>query len=1002
MRKGIPKTVLAGMLLVVAAAAAAQENAGELIDQADRLLQKEGASPATVDAYRAVFQRYGDSEHAARARYMAAECLYQLGDLAAARDGYRHVRGASGATPVLAACAELRQGQCDFAAGEFEAARKHFRTVVDDFDDTYLARDARFALAQTLVALNDWETFREVADELTERWPGYAERPEIRFAYGVYHWELGGLAEAKEHFRHVESERARFYYARCLAAEGQHLQAVQQFRQLLVRYPRTPLAEDVRFAIAESFLHSGQRGLASKAFQELLRKHPDGTHARAARFKLATIQYREEDYTRTLESLDALANDLPAEDSLHEKVAMLRGLTHFKLGRESEADQAFSLVLQRFPEGRASSAALFRMIHNYARRENWNQSRGMSLMFADRYAGDPLAGRVQLLHALACLELGEMVEARQHLGKLLDQHSGTDLGEKALFLLTWSYHREHDLSRIVTNYRHLARKLLPTPNPWRARTYYLIAESYFQLGLYQDAADLYRLVLNDYPFSDAAPYALQGMTASYSHLGDDQRAALEQERYLLVISNEAGDNPANALAAAGMYYNRKEYKKALELFESFLAAMPEAPEHAEALYQSGECLYSLQYYDDAVRRWERVLGEHPDYASTPEVLFKLADTLFGLQRYGEAHARFTELVERFPEHRFAEEALFNAANCLYNRKDYDSAVRAFERYTAAYPEGLRLADAEQAIHACFLRSGRDLLEYVEQNPDAVFAAEVLWQKGSEAFAAQRWQEAADHFETITLRYPDSESAPDALYYLAESRFSLGLHGPSLAAFQNYAATYPDRELVPAALLKSGHILYLQENYAEAAGNFLVLSDQYPGSDLAPLGLYNAGLGFRKLEQWQSFLGNGEEFLRRFAGHERRLEVLMQMAEVHQNETGQPEEALALWDQVLAEPGAPADQVQYQRGECLLKLGRADEAETALRLAAAAPGAMDGDFGVAALARLASHLEEGGRLADAREVYRQIAGEAGNQEWAALAAERVQALNAELQAADGHE
>ncbi len=977
------------------ASASESESANQLIEEADALFALEGANMAAVDAYRAVCQSHGDSPHAARSRYMAAECLFLMDDLKAAYAEFDQVRQSKGGSASIRAAAELRRGQCSFAQGEFEKAAEHFERVADRRDESYLARDGAFALAQTQIALGEWEDFKETADRLVETYAAYGRRPELLFAYGVYHYQHGESAAARDFFHQVESERARYYAALTLSDEEQYLKAIQQYRQLLVRYPSTPLAEDVRFAIAECFLRSEQIGLARAAFQEVLAEHPESGHALAARFKLSTLLFRERDLDRALDGLAELLADIPADDPLREKILMLQGLAFFELGRESEADHAFSAILQTFPDGHSSSSALFKMIHHYARNENWNQSIGLAHMFADRYEGDPLAGRVQLLQSLDYLELGETGQARKTLSKLLDKHAGQDLGEKALFLLTWSYHGDGDLSRIVTNYRHLARKLLPTPNTWRGRTYYLIAESYYELGLYQDAADLYRLVLNDYPFSDVAPFALQGMTASYSRLGDDQKAVMEQERYLLVISNEAGSNPSNALAAAGMYFNRKEFDRALELFDDFLAATPEGEDRAEALYQSGECLYALQYYDDAVARWRKVLHQHPDHENRVEVLRKLGDTLFGLQAYAEAGQHYDRILAEYPEHPHAEEALFNSGNCIYNLGNYDAAVALFQRYGREYPVGLRADDAQQAIQACFLRSGQNMVAYVSEHPDASFAADVLWETGSEAFREERFEEAAEHLKTITLRYPDAEVAANALYYLSEARMALGDLDGARAGFENYTATYSDQELVPAALLTAGHIHFMNENFTESAGHFLIQYDQYAGSELAPLGLFNAGLCYRKLEQWRSFLSSGEDFLDSYPDHERGLEVEMQMAEVQLNETGEYESALSRYDELVSRPGVIVSQVQYQRGECLDRLNRSDEAIEAYLAAAEQPGALDEDFGLAALARVASRYEEGGRRADARDIYARIADVSQNAEWAALARERMDALDQEL-------
>ena len=106
---------------------------------------------AAADAYRAVYQKFPDAPQADRARYMVGDCLYLLGDLKGALTEFGEVRSRD-EDRVLQACAELRQGQCRFELEDYSKAQQHFQRVVDRYHDTYLARDAKFALAQTLVA----------------------------------------------------------------------------------------------------------------------------------------------------------------------------------------------------------------------------------------------------------------------------------------------------------------------------------------------------------------------------------------------------------------------------------------------------------------------------------------------------------------------------------------------------------------------------------------------------------------------------------------------------------------------------------------------------------------------------------------------------------------------------------------------------------------------------------------------------------------------------------
>ena len=185
---------------------------------------------------------------------------------------------------------------------------------------------------------------------------------------------------------------------------------------------------------------------------------------------------------------------------------------------------------------------------------------------------------------------------------------------------------------------------------------------------------------------------------------------------------------------------------------------------------------------------------------------------------------------------------------------------------------------------------------------------------------------------------------------------------------------------PAVVLVSGSGPQDRDELVMQHRPFLVLSDQYAGSEVAPLGLYNACLCYQELEQWQAFLRTGEEFLERYPGDERYVDVLLQMAEVHQNETGEFTEAMAAYEALLGLPDAPRTQAHYQLGECQMKLGLVDEAKASFRASAEEPPGLADDYAIAALARVASLMEEDGDLATVRELpaYKALLAEIRNQ------------------------
>ena len=127
---------------------------------------------------------------------------------------------------------------------------------------------------------------------------------------------------------------------------------------------------------------------------------------------------------------------------------------------------------------------------------------------------------------------------------------------------------------MITNYNYLASKLLPTPSPWRARTYYYLGEAYFDQGLYRESAGMYRLVLTGYPHSNVAAASLQGLVASLSRNGQYELALEEQDKFLLALANADSDKGTNSLAVGSIYFNQRNYEDALEAVQRFPGQEP--------------------------------------------------------------------------------------------------------------------------------------------------------------------------------------------------------------------------------------------------------------------------------------------------------------------------------------------------------------------------------------------------------------------------------------------
>jgi len=945
---------------------------------------------AAMQQYRLFVQTYGGSPRAAAAQFMLGECYQAAGDWEGALREYAAVGGRSGRDAYLEASVLLREGECLFNLGRYDDAVAKYTRLVSKYDDTFLLAEGLYELGQAYIVQGNWLRLEEAYRELLERRPGYADLQEVKFALGLFAFHDERYEDARAYFEQVPSDRGLYFLGRTLEETGQYILAIQRYKQVLRKYADSALADDVAFSIAEAFYRSGQDDVAVRSYRDFLEQFPQSPFVPNARYKMACVTFRGGRYDESMRQLAQIVQGFP-DSKVAAYAQYLIGDCCQQLGRPSEAIFAWTDVVKRHPASTVASAALHKVVYAYAQEQNYGQAIVLADEFLGRYPGDPLAPRVRVLKGFCHFRLEEYKQAIIAFQNVTDKHVNTDVSERALFLATLAYTRLGQLDRVLTNYNYIASKLLPTPSHWRARTYYHLGEAYFAQGLYREAAGMYRLVLTGYPRSNVAAPSLQGLVASLSRTGQYEEALAEQERFLLVLANAESENGTNSLAVGSIYFNQHKYEEALRQFSEFLAASPDDPAAATALANQADCYYRLQYYDQALEAWHNLLARFPQSPEAPVALYRIADTQFGLGRFADADKSYSRLQAQDPAGTHAADAAFGLANCAYNLGQDDLAISRFLAFVDQYPDDPRVEDAELGMQSCYYRSGKDMTEYLKRRPDSALAADVYWNKGQEAFAAGRFGEAAEAFERVTLDYPDSESGPGALFYLAESYYRAESLEQALAGFKNFTTTHPQHELAELAQLRAATVSFKLERYAEAAAAYETLTDLYPHGEYAPLAAYNTAICYQEIEEWHAAIGSLERFAADYPDHENAKGIWLQIAALYQEELGDWPRAVDAYERAAAQPDSPLTEIRYRQGECRAKAGDGEGARGRFDSAAAGSGA--DPFRIAALAEIGRIAEERGDWNAAIGAYERILAAGGKPEWRTLAEERIAAIRA---------
>jgi len=111
---------------------------------------------------------------------------------------------------------------------------------------------------------------------------------------------------------------------------------------------------------------------------------------------------------------------------------------------------------------------------------------------------------------------------------------------------------------------------------------------------------------------------------------------------------------------------------------------------------------------------------------------------------------------------------------------------------------------------------------------------AAYDRAFQALKELRYADAAEDFRAFLDRYPDSEFADNAQYWLGESYYVTRNYDIALTAFQDLLDRFPESPKAPDALLKVGYTYYELEQWDSARAALTQVQERYPDSTLSRL------------------------------------------------------------------------------------------------------------------------------------------------------------------------
>ena len=724
------------------------------------------------------------------------------------------------------------------STGYYEEALTLYRQLASGQDE--VATKAQFALAQTFAqsgqprtALREYVAFLELfpADRQSEE-----VRQRIEYLREFTILDPAGLNRALQkawidELSGKSRQLVQLDVARVLFSHHDFVTAAQCFKHYATAYPEDHNRNEAQYFLAESLLRlSRQRELEARPTSA------DSLRNLALREYRVLVEQAPTDSTilaeQALTDSTILVEQVPI-DSIWGRGAQLRLIT---LEAEDSPD---SLRLSTLEEGLAAfvaessesrgahlDQALLQL--GDARRQlgaadsTWVDGAIAAYDQLRRLSSDsPLVPHALYGKSLCLVQKGQHKAAAALLERVLRDHPDSPLTAPTLFELGHIRLAQERPQEAIARLQEL-RWGYPA-FPQRRAAQKLLGDTYFQLGQYAAAIELYQPLVSNSTISDDRGPILRRLGRAYHHLN---RYGEAMETYRQIVAEEL--NPAGldsiyfSQAVLQLQLGRED--EALRLFQKVGREFASGGLATEASARAGHIAFAQQQYKQAYQLYQPLLKQSEDILTHGQAVL----SLLRLKRIEEGRKAAKRFAKRFKEETewrqffrveegkyYLQAGNYKKAYELFQEVEKQGGMRADD---GAYWMAITLWKRNKATPseegAAYALEA--ISRFVREYPTSSHVADAYLRLGGYHFSLHNFLQAAGAYKHA-LDAPEisREQAQDAMWNLLKSYQSAHEYEAAHQVADQLLSQYPEHPKTVDVQLELGIILKNKGQYAQA-------------------------------------------------------------------------------------------------------------------------------------------------------------------------------------------
>ncbi|MHB0959610.1 MAG: tetratricopeptide repeat protein [Pirellulaceae bacterium] len=264
-----------------------------------------------------------------------------------------------------------------------------------------------------------------------------------------------------------------------------------------------------------------------------------------------------------------------------------------------------------------------------------------------------------------------------------------------------------------------------------------------------------------------------------------------------------GDSAEDQFAVAAAHYSAARWELAVEEFTTFLDAYPDHRRCDDVTFFLAESLVQVGRLEEAQARFREYVRKHPSGTHARRADFRVGETMYLSGKHADARADLQRFRQAYPDDELCTYVLAYLGEISLALEDAEAAKEAFAEGLKRYPDGPLVNECRYGLARTLEKLGDDeaamrFYRFLgEQGTGSIFSDDALLRLAILQYHQGQFVQAVQTLRAHVERFPGSELATHAQYWLGMSLLACGDFSAAAQTLEQAAERFATHELAPA-------------------------------------------------------------------------------------------------------------------------------------------------------------------------------------------------------------